>query len=94
MFKGTSCCKNYIIKYLFCIKKKPDEYIENKDIPQQSFLDVGNVLLEKGGIDLLEKSGQDITPEIIENVDIPDQSFLDLGKTLLEIADFHCVSLE
>ena len=85
MFKGLWCC--------FCMKrtffqckptftKKNDECIENNDIPQQSFLEVGNILLEQGSIDLLEEQ-KDNNP-IIENVDIPEQSFLDLGKTLLE----------
>jgi hypothetical protein len=64
--------------------KKSDEHIENKDIPQESFLDVGNILLEQGGIDLLEIEEQTDNIVIIENADIPEQSFLDLGKILLE----------
>ncbi len=87
MFKGLWCC--FFIKYIFCqrkplITKKSDEHIENKDIPQQSFLDVGNILLQQGGIDLLEIEEQTDNTVIIENADIPEQSFLDLGKILLE----------
>jgi hypothetical protein len=86
MFKGLWCC--FCIKYIFgqrkpLITKKSDDHIENKDIPQQSFLDVGNILLEQGGIDLLEVEEQ-TDNTIIENSDIPEQSFLDLGKILLE----------
>lgn len=86
MCKGLWCC--FCMKYIFfkrkpLITKKSDEHIENKDIPQQSFLDVGNILLEQGGIDLLEVEEQ-TDNTIIENSDIPEQSFLDLGKILLE----------
>jgi hypothetical protein len=84
-----NCYKIFNINYLFCkcqflFTKKSDEYSENKDIPQQSFLDIGNILLQQGSIDLLEEPTENA---IIENIDIPEQSFLDLGKTLLENTD-------
>ncbi len=87
MFKGFRCC--FCMKFIFLkrkqlMTKKSDEHIENKDIPQESFLDVGNILLEQGGIDLLEIEEQTDNIVIIENADIPEQSFLDLGKILLE----------
>ena len=84
MFKGTWCCKKFSIRYIFGMTKKTDEYIENKDIPHQSFIDVGNILFQQGGIDLLEVEEQTDNTVIIENIDIPEQSFLDLGKILLE----------
>jgi hypothetical protein len=83
MFKGTWCCKKFSIMFFFGITKTNDECIGNNDIPQQSFLDIGNVLLKNGGIDLLEPK-ENI---IVERVDIPEQSFLDLGKTLFENAN-------
>ena len=84
MFKGLWCCfcmKRTFFQYNPTFTTKNDECIGNNDIPQQSFLDIGNILLEQGGIDLLEEQKDNA---IIENVDIPEQSFLDLGKTLLE----------
>ncbi len=95
MIKDLWCC--FCIKYIFCkgnmlMTKKSDEYIENKDIPQQSFLDVGNILLQQGGIDLLELEEQIDNTVIIENADIPEQSFLDLGKILLENNDANSVT--
>jgi hypothetical protein len=82
MFKCIWFSKCFTIKY---ITKKQDEFVENKDIPIQSFLDIGNILLEQGGIDLLEEQKE----IIVENLDIPHQSFLDLGKTLLENSDLN-----
>ncbi len=80
MFKVSWCCRRFSIKHLFCSEKDNNDLIENKDIPQQSFIDIGNILLKDGGIDLLEPKEN----AIIESVDIPEQSFLDLGKTLFD----------
>ncbi len=80
MFRVSWCCKHFSIKHLFRIEKENNDLLENKDIPQQSFIDIGNILLKNGGIDLLEPKDN----TIIESLDIPEESFLDLGKTLFE----------
>jgi hypothetical protein len=81
-----NCC----IKYLFCkiFTQKNNEYVDDKYIQEPTFFNVDNIILQQGGIDLLEKQTENT---IIENVDIPEQSFLDLGKTLLENIDLNTI---